>query len=155
MSEPLVFSFSGDPRGQGRPRAAKRGGFISVYKDPKSRKYEDSVAEVAAQAMAGRTPFVGALSASYRFRLPIPTSYPKWRREAMAAGEIAPTTKPDLSNMLKAMEDGMNGVVFVDDCQIVRTFLTKIYHPTPGVDVRVAPLDVESDPTTPSTRSAA
>ena len=55
----------------------------------------------------------------------------------MAAGEIPPTTKPDTSNMVKAIEDAMNGVAFVDDAQIVRLFATKLYAEVPGVDVRV------------------
>jgi Holliday junction resolvase RusA-like endonuclease len=133
----LTFSMSGAPRGQGRPRATAARGFASIYKDPKSRKYEQSVAAVARDVMAGRAPFEGPLSVSLRFRMPIPKSYPKRTRAAMVAGEIAPTTKPDLSNLMKAIEDGMNTVVFHDDSQIVRSFVSKIYAEQPGVDVRV------------------
>lgn len=133
----LVFSMAGSPRGQGRPRATARGGFATIYKDDKSRKYELSVARVAAVAMAGRAPLEGPLSVSLRFRMPIPASAPKRTKAAMAAGEIAPTTKPDLSNLMKAIEDGMNRVVFSDDSQIVRSFVTKVYSDRPGVDVRV------------------
>jgi len=138
--ESLTFSMQGLPRGQGRPRATARGGFATVYKDPKSRAYEKSVGAVAALAMGSRTPFAGPLSVSLRFRMPIPKSETKRVREAMAAGEIAPTTKPDLSNLVKAIEDGMNAVVYVDDVQIVRSFTTKIYSEKPGVDVQVLPL---------------
>lgn len=131
------FRMDGLPRGQGRPRATARGGFARVYKDPKSREYEAEVAGLARDAMAGREPFTGPLSLSLCFRMPIPKSETKRVRAAMAAGEIAPTTKPDLSNLVKAIEDGMNGVVFIDDCQVVRNFNTKIYHERPGVDVQV------------------
>lgn len=133
----LTFSMSGLPRGQGRPRATTVGGFPSVYKDPKSRKYEASVSKVAMDAMSGRDPFEGPLSVSLRFRMPIPASATKRVKSSMAAGDIPPTTKPDLSNLLKAIEDGMNKIVFVDDAQIVRAFVTKIYAEHPGVDVRV------------------
>jgi Holliday junction resolvase RusA-like endonuclease len=135
--QPLTFSMAGAPRGQGRPRATARSGFASVYKDPKSRKYELSVAAVARGVMAGRPPLEGPLSVSLRFRMPIPKSETKRVKAAMAAGEIAPTTKPDLSNLMKAIEDGMNTIVFADDSQIVRSFVTKIYAEQPGVDVRV------------------
>lgn len=144
--EPLVFSMAGAPRGQGRPRATARNGFATVYKDPKSRKYELSVAALAKAAMRGLPPFEGPLSVSMRFRMPIPKSAPKRTREAMAAGEIAPTTKPDTTNLAKAIEDGMNTIVFRDDSQITRLFVTKVYAPNPGVDVRVeayAPQPVE------------
>lgn len=145
MSGPLVFSLTGAPRGQGRPRAAKRGNFISVYKDPKSRSYEDSIATVAKAAMGGRPPMVGPLSVSLRFRMPIPSSATKRAKAAMAAGETAPTGKPDADNLVKAALDGMNShsrepkvkIVFVDDAQVVRLFATKVYAERPGIDVRV------------------
>lgn len=133
----IAFSMTGDPRGKGTARAAVRGRFATVYSDPKTRKYERSVASVAISIMAGRNPLEGPLSLSVRFRLAIPKSISKRERAAMLAGEIAPTKKPDLSNLLKAIEDGMNGIVFIDDAQIVRGFQTKIYAEKPGVDVRV------------------
>ena len=133
----LTFSMVGIPRGKGTARAAVRGRFATIYSDPKTRKYESSVAAVAKALMGERAPLEGPLSLSVRFRLPVPASTSKRARAAMLAGEMAPTKKPDLSNLLKAIEDGMNGIVFVDDAQIVRGFQTKIYAEQPGVDVRV------------------
>jgi Holliday junction resolvase RusA-like endonuclease len=69
--------------------------------------------------------------------MPIPKSAPKRDKAAMAAGEVAHTGRPDLDNLAKAIFDGLNGAVFRDDAQIVRTFLTKIYAEQAGVDVRV------------------
>ncbi|MCR5875141.1 RusA family crossover junction endodeoxyribonuclease [Phenylobacterium sp. J426] len=138
---------SGLPRGQGRPRATARGGFASVYKDPKDRRYEASVARVVQKAMGDRPPYQGALTLSLRFRLPIPKSETKGIRAAMAAGQIAPTKKPDLSNLQKAIEDGMNKIAFDDDAQIVRAVTLKIYAEQPGVDVvlhRYAPQGAEA-----------
>lgn len=137
----LEFSMSGAPRGQGRPRTAVRGRFATIYKDAKSRVYENSVKALAQKAMGDHAPFEGALSASFRFRMPIPKSATKRVKAAMAAGEIAPTTRPDNSNLVKAIEDALNGVAYRDDCQIVRTFITKVYSERPGVDVRVEPLE--------------
>lgn len=133
----LAFSMNGEPRGQGRPRATARGGYASIYKDPKSRRYEASVRSVAQAQMNGREPLDGPLSVSLRFRMPIPKSASKRDKTAMAAGEIAHCGRPDLDNLAKAIFDGMNGAVFRDDAQIVRTFLQKIYAEQPGVDVRV------------------
>ena len=48
-----------------------------------------------------------------------------------------PTKKPDASNILKSIEDAMNGVVFNDDSQIVNIHVTKVYATEPGVDVCV------------------
>lgn len=152
--QPLTFSMSGAPRGQGRPRATAARGYASIYKDPKSRKYEDSVAVVARDVMAGRAPLEGPLSVSLRFRMPIPASAPKRTKTAMAAGEIAHTSKPDADNLVKAMLDGMSShskdpktkIVFLDDAQVVRLFATKIYAERPGVDVRVEAFMPQAQP---------
>lgn len=133
----LVFSMNGEPRGKGRPRATVRGGFARVYTDEKTRKYESSVRAVAQAAMRGRDPLEGPLSLSLRFRMPIPKSATRRAKTAMAAGEIAHMGRPDLDNCQKAIMDAMNGVVFVDDGQVVRAFSTKIYAEQPGVDVRI------------------
>lgn len=131
---------SGIPRGQGRPRATARRGFASVYKDPVTRKYEASITKLAKVLMGDRAPLEGPLSVSMRFRMPIPKSASKRMKIAMAAGEVAHTSKPDTSNMIKAVEDALNKVVFVDDSQIVRSFAQKGYAEKPGVDVHILAL---------------
>lgn len=135
MAALLSFSMNGLPRGQGRPRATARKGFTSIYKAAEDRKYEASVKRLAETAMAGRDPFEGPLMLSLRFRLPIPKSATKRVKALMAAGQIAPTVKPDLSNAVKAIEDGMNRIAYVDDVQIIRGVQEKIYAEVPGVDV--------------------
>ncbi|HRQ68635.1 MAG TPA: hypothetical protein P5031_08750 [Candidatus Syntrophosphaera sp.] len=42
----LEITVLGDPKAQGRPRAAKRGKFIQVYDDPNSRKAKDNLLAV-------------------------------------------------------------------------------------------------------------
>jgi Holliday junction resolvase RusA-like endonuclease len=51
--------------------------------------------------------------------LPIPASKSKKWKAAALAGEIRPTTKPDLDNMVKHFKDVCKGVFWVDDKQIV------------------------------------
>lgn len=138
--DPVLFSMAGDPRGKGRPRTSVRGGFARVFTDAKTRAYENSIAEIARKAMAGRTPFDGPLSVSLRFRLAVPASYSKKMRAAMLAGETAYLGRADVDNMAKAVLDGMNGIAFADDVQIVRLFCTKTAAEKPGVDVRVEAL---------------
>lgn len=133
----FAFSMNGEPRGKGRPRTAVRGGFASIYTDAKTKKYEASVKAVAAAMMSGRLPLDGPLSVSLRFRMPIPKSASKRSKAAMAAGEIAHMSRPDIDNLAKSILDAMNKVVFHDDGQVVRSFTTKIYAEQPGIDVRV------------------
>jgi Holliday junction resolvase RusA-like endonuclease len=46
--------------------------------------------------------------------------------------------------VLKAICDGINGIVFKDDVQVVNVSLSKRFSATPGVTVRVVPLVGES-----------
>lgn len=138
--DPLVFSIDGVVRGQGRPRATVRGGFATVYKDSASRKYETNIAKVARIVMGSRKPLEGPLSVSFRFRLQPPKSMAKGLRRRVLAGEEAYFGAFDTSNMVKALEDAMNKIVYVDDRQIVRLWATKVADERPGVDVRVEAL---------------
>lgn len=134
----VAFSMSGVPRPQGRPRTrVVQGRFATIYKDPVDRDYEKAIAEIARAAMGDMPPLTGPLSLTARFRMPIPKSDTKALRAAKAVGEVAHTQRPDCSNVLKACEDAMNGVVFADDCQITRLFVTKLYSDRPGIDIRV------------------
>lgn len=133
----LVLRLNGEPRGKGRPRVDARGAFPRIHTDSKTAKYERSVRAAAAAEMDGRDPFEGPVSVALRFRMPIPRSATKRVRTAMAAGEIAHTSRSDLDNMAKAILDALNTVAFADDAQICRLFCTKVYAETPGVDVKV------------------
>jgi Holliday junction resolvase RusA-like endonuclease len=71
----------------------------------------------------------------------IPQSWSQKKQRMALAGEVRPTGKPDADNVLKAMCDGMNGVVWRDDAQAVEVSVSKRYGPTPGVTVRVESLE--------------
>jgi Holliday junction resolvase RusA-like endonuclease len=99
------------------------------------------IKRVASFVMGSRPPLSGALSVSMRFRMPIPKSATKALKAAMAAGEVAHISKPDASNLVKAAEDALNGVMFHDDSQVVRLFVSKVYSDQPGLDVRIEALE--------------
>jgi Holliday junction resolvase RusA-like endonuclease len=69
--------------------------------------------------------------------LPIPQSYPKKRREACLRGAEKPCKKPDIDNIAKTYLDAMNGVIFVDDTQVIDLHVKKLYSAVAGVDVMV------------------
>jgi len=51
------------------------------------------------------------------------------------------TKRPDFDNLVKAICDGMNGVVWVDDCQVAAMgACSKVYGESPRVDVTVGAL---------------
>lgn len=91
--------------------------------------------------MAGRAvcrqPIAGPLRMSLFVRMAVPKSWTKRQREDALSGCLRPTSKPDLSNVIKAIEDGLNGVCYLDDAQIVRLQAESWYAPTPGVTVEI------------------
>lgn len=148
MTEVLTFSMSGAPRPKGRPRArvqkAGKGAWAQVYTDPLTRRYEAAVRHVAEGAMVGLEPFVGALSVSLRFRLGLAKSVSQRERAPVLAGERPYFGRYDIDNLAKAVLDALNGVCWADDRQITRLFVTKIAADRPGVDVRIEPLEPQS-----------
>lgn len=116
-----------------------------MYKAKKDALYENRVSAAGHEAMAGRPPLTGSCRITVEARFQIPKSASKKKRADMLAGSILPTKKPDLSNVLKAVEDGLNTIVFSDDAQIVEAFARKIYSDTPCVVVRVEPLSPETE----------
>lgn len=93
--------------------------------------------------MGGRPPFAGPMHLVVEIALAIPASWSKKRQGMAAADFICATKKPDAENLLKAIKDGMNGVVWVDDCQAVAYRISKKYGASPGVYVEVMELALE------------
>lgn len=133
----IHFQVKGDPKGKGRPRFSRVGSFTKVYSDKQTLTYEAMIATFAKQAMGGTEPLKTPVSVFLYVRLPIPQSYPKKRREACLSGAEKPCKKPDIDNIAKTYLDAMNGVIFVDDTQVIDLHVKKLYAEKAGVDVMV------------------
>ena len=132
----------GPPQGKGRARSARLPNGKTIHYTPeKTRTYEGIIASLAMEAMDGKPPLDGAVLLLLTIHMPIPASWPAWKREMAASGRVAPTTKPDADNVEKAIKDGLNGIVWRDDCQVVSVTKVKCYSRTPRVEVVVAPMD--------------
>jgi Holliday junction resolvase RusA-like endonuclease len=137
MTFMVTFKVDGTPVPKGRARYARRGNFISTYTPEKTRTYETLIKDAAIVAMGASEPLETPVSLYLYIRVPIPKSCTKKRLEAIDNGSEKPTKKPDASNILKSVEDGMNGVVYHDDSQIINIHVTKVYSSLPGVDICV------------------
>ncbi|AJX59848.1 RusA family crossover junction endodeoxyribonuclease [Burkholderia pseudomallei] len=118
--------------GKGRPRVYR--GIAST--PPKTRAYEHQVATLARAAMRGRLPFDGPIRVLIEIDVEIPKTWPKYRRADALAGRVWPSVKPDIDNCAKAILDGMNGIAYRDDTQIVIALLSKRY--ASDAQVRIA-----------------
>ena len=136
MTFSLTFHVDVNPVPKGRPRFSKVGGFMRSYTPKKTSDYETEV-RTQAQAVMTREPLETPLAVYLYFRLPIPRSYTKKRQEACLNGSERPIKKPDIDNLAKSVLDGLNGVVWHDDSQIVSLHLTKVYARNPGIDLLI------------------
>ena len=137
MTFMLTFKVDGDPVGKQRARYAKRGNYVQTYTPDKTRNYEALIKEAAIQAMGSNEILETPVNLYLYIRAPIPKSLPKKRLEACLNGSEKPIKKPDASNVLKSVEDAMNGVIYKDDSQIVNIHVTKVYSSQSGIDVCV------------------
>lgn len=132
----VTFTVPGQPVAKGRARVSTYGGVVRSYTPEKTRRYENQVASYAAEAMRGKPPMGGPVEVVVAAFMMVPKSWSFKKRLAAIAGQIKPTTKPDLDNIVKAL-DGMNGIVVVDDSQIVKLTATKLYSDIPQLHVTV------------------
>lgn len=136
----LLFTVPGQPQGKGRPRIGKVGAHARMFTPQKTVAYEGLIAHAAQEAMKGRAPLLGAVSVTLDIRCQVPASWSKKKAQEALAGRLHPTTKPDIDNTEKAVFDGLNGVAWKDDVQVVDVGKRKRYSDTPGVTVRIEPM---------------
>lgn len=96
----------GDAIPAARPRFSGR----RCYLPKRNREYRERVQSAAKSAMAGASPLDCEICAAVKL-------YRRYKRSSRIYG--------DLDNHLKAIFDGMNQIVFVDDSQIVRCVVEK------------------------------
>jgi len=135
----LRFTVPGEARGKGRPRATTKGGFVRMFTDAETVKYEKAARSAALVALDGRKPFDVALKMILVVRVVPAASTSKRLRAEMLAGHVFPAKRPDLDNVLKAVSDALNGHIYTDDALIVHLVARKIYAEAAGVDVCIKP----------------
>ncbi len=134
----IVITIPGPPVGKGRPKFARRGAFVQTYTPEKTANYEALVKMAAQEAMAGMPPLDGPVSIDLWLGINPPASWPNKKAMAALAGQTAPITKPDLDNTLKGIMDACNGIVWLDDKQVVQAIINKRYSATPQAVLRVS-----------------
>jgi Holliday junction resolvase RusA-like endonuclease len=132
----IQFIVPGQPQGKGRPRIGKVGQHARMFTPAKTVAYEGLIAHAAHTAMAGRPLIDGPVECELRIDCQVPASWSAKKQRQALVGEIRPTTKPDADNVVKAVFDGCNGVLWRDDVQVVGLRVTKRYAAVPMIEVR-------------------
>ena len=125
----------GEPIGKGRPRLGKG----HTYTPGKTRTWEEMAAWEARRQYQDE-PLDGAIHLDVEAVFAIPRSWAKWKREEAEDDMVMHIVRPDASNVLKAVEDALQGIVFRDDSQISAVSIEKWYGSEPGVWVEAKAL---------------
>lgn len=86
------------------------------------RHWRATLQQIAVDEMGVQSPFDGPIACSFMFFMPVPKSMAK-RLHYVAQ----PTKRPDLTKLVRAAEDALSGIVWVDDSQVVACSHTKRY----------------------------
>ena len=133
-----------------QPGGSKRGFYIPKIKrvvitdanEKKVKPWRQSVVAACREVYAGEL-LTGPLTLSITFQMPRPKGhYGSGKNAAVlrASAPKHPTSKPDRTKLLRALEDALNGVLWKDDTQIVGGEIQKCYHDRPGALVEVREL---------------
>ena len=120
----VSFVVPGKARGKQRPRATRQG---RVYTPAETVNAEAYIKMLATQAMDGAAPMDGPLWMLVKVDVAVPASWSRKRTELALIGELMPTSKPDLDNIVKLYADALNGVVYLDDKQIIDLTVRKSF----------------------------
>lgn len=135
----IKLTVPGEPIGKARPRMTRTG---IVYTPKKTVNYEVLIRQLFAVKYPQFQPLEGPVRMSVSAWLRIPKTSKK-KTDAMESGEIRPTKKPDMSNILKSVEDALNCVAYLDDKQIVKIDIEKRYSTRPRIELMIEDLKKE------------
>jgi Holliday junction resolvase RusA-like endonuclease len=131
----IAFSVEGDPVPQPRPRITVRGRHGHAYtpSDHKIHAYRAAIAAAAVEA--GATP---TDAAPITLIVDLVFARPKSHFRKSGLRQDAPKLpRADCSNVLKGIEDSLNGVAWVDDTQVGRVVVEKSWGTEGRTTVRI------------------
>ena len=139
----LSLTVLGEPMGKQRPRATFVAGHATIYTPKKTQGYEARFASAYGEKYPNEEPLTCACSVTIRAYFSLSKAdfnshgEPNKKGTAKLKDEIQCTKKPDCDNIAKAVLDGLNGVAFQDDNQVVSLTITKAYSLRPRVEVEI------------------
>lgn len=132
--------------GQAQPAGSKtagvsKGGKVFVRDSAKKgAPWRRHVAQAAGQAMNGTGLLDGPLELSVIFKVPRPKGH-YGVRGLRPSAPSHPTVRPDVTKLLRAVEDALTGIVWRDDAQVVAQHAYKEYGEPACADIRVTTHD--------------
>jgi len=121
MSFRVEVVIPGEPIGQGRPRFARRGTFVTAYDPPKSRDWKSGARAcmMAALPEPARLPFPAGKALTVTVHAVFSRPAGSYSKRTPKGREVK-ITRPDTENVVKAVLDAGTGTLWHDDSQVWR-----------------------------------
>ena len=132
MSQMVDLTIPGPPVGKQRARVCRTG---HAFTPAKTVNYEALVKQTFAAKYPDFVPMTGPVRMILSIYL-MPSL--DATRRLKKGTRLYPTIRPDISNILKSIEDALNGLAYVDDKQIISVYAEKKYSQCPCVEVIMA-----------------
>ncbi|MBM6812205.1 RusA family crossover junction endodeoxyribonuclease [Limosilactobacillus reuteri] len=140
----MKLTFDIEPVEQARPRATRMGRGIRLYDPKKVSVYKKQLAMMCKFQYKDQ-PLSGQLTVNLKFYRHVQSSVSKKERKLRLIGAHRPTVKPDVDNYIKSTLDGLNGLLWEDDNQIVKIVAEKFYSDRPRIEIEVERLEQNED----------
>jgi len=129
----MDFIYDGTPKPAPRPRVARWGGMY----DPGAKDKKAIGNYVAGLMPKDWNPIEGEIQIYIKCYKPTISAFNKTETYLAELGLLRPHKKPDVDNYAKTILDGLNGIVWEDDGQIVDMEIKKYYSQYPRIEVRL------------------
>lgn len=131
-----VYTIPGPPKAKQRVRVTKRGAYDAQYQEKSIDHMRFNYQRCGDDLW--RVP----ITVHFTFVMQIPSSFSKKRRRELRGAPVV--KRPDLSNMIKYIEDVGNQSIWYDDTLIVHVSGEKVYGDVPHTLIYVRAYDGES-----------
>ncbi|MGG0663425.1 RusA family crossover junction endodeoxyribonuclease [Viridibacillus arvi] len=132
----ITFEIDGDVQAQQRPKFSRIGKGVSV-RDPKESKDYKSFVRLVASEHSPAELITEPIKLYIDVFRKIPKSFSKKKHLQAVEGELRPTTKPDIDNLVKGIKDGLSKVIWHDDSQVIELVARKFYSDKPKAVVTI------------------
>lgn len=138
-----TFTVYGTPApGGGKIAGVTKNGRRYVRPDnPRTAPWRDQVQQVAGELMSGSELFGGPLMLVVKFYTPRPKSH-YGKNGVVASAPKFPAVRPDLTKLIRPLEDALKNIVWLDDAQIVTQYAEKRYGEPARAEVSVTVIAV-------------